>query len=227
VIYIDRGQLQQALLLYDKLLLLNPNDLELLASMANLYYNLREYQHVVLILNRMLSLAPQHPDALANLALAYEKLARRDEALDAFQRAIQTNPDDIDLVFLYARHQYNRGNFQEAIRLFDQVLQNRPNDFECLANISSSYLSMAKQERQKLQKAGEAMLALADIQRLRDAALTSYRQAIPYLERALKLRSDRPVLWRNLGVAYIAIGEKEKGTNAFLKAESLQAELVN
>jgi len=227
IVLVDYGDLEAALRMYNKLLSITPADLDLLGSAANLYYNLGEYNHVVLVLQKMLTIDPQHPDALANLAMAYDKLDQNEKANLAFQRAIEVNPEDTDLVFLYAVHRYNNNSFMIAIDLFKRVLKDRPGDVESLSNIGNCYLSLAKAKRGELQQAQQQQLSLQELQNIRDDALQNYANAIPYFEQAVSVRKENPVLWRNLSVAYLAIGDREKGSAAYLRSESLQRRMLN
>jgi Flp pilus assembly protein TadD len=49
-----------------------------------------------------------------------------------------------------------------------------------------------------------------------------YQQAIPYLEKALSIKDSDANVWNNLGVAYVNVGNTEKGQEAFDKAETLR-----
>ena len=49
-----------------------------------------------------------------------------------------------------------------------------------------------------------------------------HEKAVPYLEKAVKFRPEDPVLWNNLGVAYVNAGMEDKGKEAFDKSEALQ-----
>ena len=77
------------------------------------------------------------------------------------------------------------------------------------------------------QKAREKELSVYQVQRLRDTALRNYSDAIPFFERAVSIRSENAVVWKNLSLAYLAIGEKDKGSAAFQRAESLQGLPMN
>ena len=116
----------------------------------------------------------------------------------------------------------------EDIReLFKQVLRDRPRDFESLSNIGNCYLSLGRAKRLELQKARAKELSVHQVKTLRNTALRNYSEAIPFFERAVSIRSENPVVWKNLSVAYLVIGEKDKGSAAFQRAESLQGLPMN
>ncbi len=215
---------EKALAIYNKLLEKDPSNVDLLSSISNIYYTSERYQEAISLLKRMLEIEPGHRDALANLALSYDALGRQDEAAHAFEVAITANPQDVDLIFMFGEHHYKAGNFQRAIQLFEQVLVQHPEDFEATANLGNAYLSMAEYLRRELQSTismNPDSMAPVEIQQLKSGAIANYKQAIPYLEKALTIEPERANLWRNLGVAYVNSGQKKRGEEAFLKAEEL------
>lgn len=222
--YLNVDKTDKALLLYSKLLEKKPDDVDLLSSTGNLYYSQKQFDKVIPILKRILVLEPNHRDALANLALCYDSLGETEQAAHAYQKAIAVNPQDKDLVFLFGAHRYNRKQFPKAIQLFEQVLTMNPDDFESTSNIGNAYLSMAEELRLRLKESRNGSTAAEVVIRLKNEAIRNYKNAIPYLEKSLEMRPNHPTLWRNLGIAYINTGEKEKGEQAFLKAEELQVQ---
>jgi tetratricopeptide (TPR) repeat protein len=222
MVYINTGRLEEALVLYNQLYKENTDDLGILISIGNLYYNLKQYDMVIVALQRILEIDPQHPDALANLALTYHSLGRVEDADAAFQKAIVANPHDKDLTIIYGIHQYHMKRYEQAIELFERVLAVEPGNFECTSNIGNAYLSLAKSYRLQLHDAGERDVPADRIRQLRNLSLLNYKRAISYIERALSIQPNHAGLWRNLGVAYIATGDKSKGTRAFLKSEEVQ-----
>ncbi len=220
--YLSLDESDKALLLYLKLLKKRPNDTELLSSAGNLHYSRKEYDKVIPILKRVLAIEPGHRDALANLALSYDALGEQEKAAAAFKQAIAANPQDNDLVFLFAVHRYNHKQYSDAIQLFEHVLSANPDDFESVSNIGNAYLSIAESTRLRLQQSRNGAVTADEVIELKNQAVRNYKSAIPYLEKSLELEPNHPALWRNLGIALINTGEKEKGRRAFLKAEQLQ-----
>jgi tetratricopeptide (TPR) repeat protein len=223
IIYLNTGALDKSLAIYERLLEKTPNDLGLLLSLGNLYYSMKNYGLAVQFLKKVLEVDPDHRDALANLALSYDALNRTDEAFEAYQRAVEANPLDKDLIFLFGAYHYKHKNYQQAIQLFEQVLQLNPADFEALVNIGNAYLSLAENEKQKLKNLDSNNTHSPEqILQIKNRAILNYKKAIPYLERALELQPNHPNQWRNLAIAYINTGEKEKGEKALLKSEELK-----
>jgi len=224
IAYLNLSKPEKSLQIYTKLLSKHPSDLDLLSSTANLYYSQEDYTSVIPILKRILELEPHHRDALANLALSYDSLGETEQAYNAYLDAIKANPDDKDLVFLYGVHHYRQEKYEEAIKIFQQVLERDPSDLETVSNIGNAYLSIAEGVRKKLKSSRGNKVSVEDVQRLKQSAIVNYQNAIPYLEKSLAERPEQPMLWQNLGIAYINTGKREKGEKAFLKAEELRTQ---
>ncbi|MFQ5602273.1 MAG: tetratricopeptide repeat protein [bacterium] len=221
LIFLQTNQTDKALTVYKLLLQKSPKDLNLLISMGNLYYSQNKYPEAIIILEKVLTLEPDHRDALANLALSYDALGESEKSEKVYQRAVAANPLDRDLIFIYGVHLFKKNQFSRAIELFERVLELNSDDFSAISNIGNAYLGLAENLRKKLKQPAVQSKSPAEIRNIKDQAILNYSRAIPYLEKVLELRPDSPNLWRNLGVAYINIGEKEKGEEALIKSEQL------
>jgi len=225
--YVETNQAKKALLIYENLLKGSPNDLNLLMAAGNLFYNQKRFEDVIRVLKKVLEIEPDHRDALANLALSYDSMGKSAEAFTIYQQVVEANPRDKDLIFLWGVHYYNGNHFTKAIELFERVLELSPGEFESTSNIGNAYLSIAEDLRAKIKSSVKGPATAREIQQLKTEAILAYNKVIPYFEKALEMQPNHPVLWRNLGVAYINTGESEKGRQAFLKAEELELQSVS
>ncbi len=225
--YVETNQPKKALLIYENLLKESPNDLNMLMAAGNLFYKQKRYEDVVRVLKQVLEIEPDHRDALANLALSYDSMGKSAEAFTIYQKVVAANPLDKDLIFLLGVHQYNRNHFTKAIELFERVLELSPGEFESTSNIGNAYLSIAEDLRAKIKSSVKGPATAREIQQLKTEAILAYNKVIPYFEKALEMQPNHPLLWRNLGVAYINTGESEKGRQAFLKAQEWELRSVS
>jgi len=225
--YVETNQPKKALLIYENLLKKSPDDLNLLMAAGNLFYNQTRFEDVIRVLKKVLEIEPDHRDALANLALSYDSMGKADEAFTIYQQVVEANPRDKDLIFLLGVHYYNGNHFTKAIELFERVLELSPGEFESTSNIGNAYLSIAENLRAKIKSSVNGPATAREIQQLKTEAILTYSKVIPYFEKALEMKPNHPVLWRNLGVAYMNTGESEKGRQAFLKAEEWELKSVS
>jgi cytochrome c-type biogenesis protein CcmH/NrfG len=55
-----------------------------------------------------------------------------------------------------------------------------------------------------------------------DSYKQKYEQALPYLEKSVKLKSTEANVWELLGRVYTVLNMKDKATNAFNEADKLR-----
>ena len=77
----DRQDYQKAILYYDSLLKLDPNNSDLQFNIGNAYFKNREIPKSILHYERALKIDPKHDDAIYNLRLANEKTVDKIEAI--------------------------------------------------------------------------------------------------------------------------------------------------
>ncbi len=175
---------------------------------------------------KALEIDPEDKDAIANLALAYDFLGQRDEALATYTRALEKNPGDKDLLFNLARLHFLGGEYDKAVELFNRVLEASPDDYDANLQVGNAYLSMADEFRKKLVEKENAGQDITEDER--DQLMDFYKKAIPYLEKAVEIGENNENVtvssgvYNNLGIAYINVGEREKGELNFKKAEETQ-----
>ena len=221
----ESDRLEKALQIYNKLLRITPDKIDLLSSIGKIYYRQRKFNDAITILEKVLDKEPENNQALANLAIAYYSIGKSEKAKQAFKRAIQVNPLDKNLLYFYGVFRYKQSNYEQAIQLFERVLEIDSNNFDATSNIGNAYLSMGEQIRKKLASTEINSFTYTEIQKLKSQAVLNYAKAIPYFKKAIELQPNHPTLWRNLGVAYMNSGEKEKGENALLKSEEIQIQM--
>lgn len=218
--YIKTENLEGAIQAYEDLLKLKPEDNETIHSLANLYFQTKNFDRVVTLEQQALQNNPADVDAVSNLALAYDFLGEKDKAQAEYEKALANNPNDKDLLFNLARLHYLNGDYDKAVALFEKVIASNPDDHDANLSIGNAYLNMGDAMRKKMveKETNNQTVTLEEM----DALKNIYRQAIPYLEKALTMKPDNANAWNNLGVAYVNIGEAEKGKQAFDKSEELR-----
>jgi predicted O-linked N-acetylglucosamine transferase (SPINDLY family) len=87
------GRLQEAELLYRKILSRTPSNPDALHYLGVLAHQHGRYEEAVNYLEKSLAKAPDNGDALNNLGITLRCLTRHREALSCFKRAVALNPD--------------------------------------------------------------------------------------------------------------------------------------
>lgn len=220
--YRENDRRRDALQIFSELLQVYPEDVQLLLAVADVYLEENQLSEQVTYLRKIIDIEPDNRDALSKLAESLDVLNKSGEAEQIYRKAVTRFSHDRVLISRFGVHHFKKGNYEKAIELFQRVLELNPDDLEATSNVGSSYLSLAENLRRQLKKASNGSRRTADMQKMRDRALLNYKRSIPYLEKALELQPNLPKLWRNLGVAYIQTGEKQKGQEAFLKSDDLK-----
>ncbi len=210
---------------YEEVIRINPKDTETMADLGRLFIRAEQYEKTIEMMDKILAVDSLNVDAIAQKAMAYDYLGQSDKAFAAYEDALSKRPDDIDLLFNLGRLYFLKDDYEKAIENFKKVLEKNPDDFESNLNIGNAYLSLAqnvlKAEREmdskQLEKVPEAV-----IKAKKEKETEFFKQAIPFLEKAVEAKPDNSIVWYNLGVAYTNVGMKEKGEQAFEKAEALQ-----
>lgn len=156
-----RGQFDQALALYEKVLAASPDDVAALAGRAGILMDLERFEAALAAYDRLLALRPADVNILNLRGLALESLKRPEEALASYDKALAVAPSAVEA-------HYNRGNiladlarFEEALASYDKALALKPDVASILNNRG---------------------LVLEELKRY-DEALANY-------EKALKLKPD-------------------------------------
>lgn len=189
-------------------------------ALANTYFQLKNYDEVVKLESRAVELNPDDIDAVINLALAYDFLGQTEKAMSEYSKALEKNPDEKDLIFNLGRLYYMNDDYEKAIELFERAIKANPDDYDANLNVGNAYLSMGDNLRKTLvEKENEnQQVTQEELDQLKEL----YNKAIPYLEKAVEVKGDDPNVWNNLGVAYVNVGDADKGKECFDKAESLR-----
>jgi tetratricopeptide (TPR) repeat protein len=197
--YTKMGRDSMAIETYKKAIVIDSTDMELRTFMGILYYKAKKFEPCVstmaVVMVKANPKSKQYADALYYTAYSYDLLGKADEALGVYLKALEQSPNDLDLLFNLGRLHYMKSSYEKALEYFNKVLLTNPNDFEGNMNVGNCYLQLKK-----------------------------YQESLQYLEKAVEIKADNSQAWNNLAVAYINLGLKDKGKDAFDKAEALRKE---
>ncbi|MFZ5516749.1 MAG: tetratricopeptide repeat protein [Candidatus Zhuqueibacterota bacterium] len=224
-VQVQLNQTDAAMASYREVIKIDPKDVDAMTALANLNLMAKNFQEVIDLMDQVLAVDPTNVDAIAQKAMAYDYLGETDKAFAAYEEALASRPDDKDLIFNLGRLYFMKNEYTKAIDQFNKVIATTPDDFEANLNIGNAYLSMAEQVRKSLTDLDDKQLEKmpeAELKAKRDLTKKYFTDAIPYLEKAVSIKSDNAVVWNNLGVAYINAGMEDKGAEAFKKAEELK-----
>jgi len=223
--YAKLDSLKKAETFYKRALEIQPEDVHTLISLGTLYYKAKKYDDAIATFEKVLKIDASNKDAIYYIAVCYDLKGEPDKALEMYNEALKANPDEKDLYFNRGRLFYLREDYDNAIKDFKKVLAIDSTDFDAFCNLGKSYLFLGdrlfKQGNELEQKAGSANKA--KIKELKEKEIQFYRKSLEYLLKAAKIKPEDPNLWYDIGVAYVRMGEPEKGKEAFEKSDELKS----
>jgi tetratricopeptide (TPR) repeat protein len=166
----DRGQLQEAETLYQKVCQIDPGDTHAWVMRAVIKRKLGLPIEAEDHCRKALALNPHFAQAHHQLGAALECQGKRDQALSSYKKAIQLQPDFAEAHYFLANALRDAGALPEAVSNYRQAIEIQPDFVEALSNL------------------GAALTLLGDIP-----------EAVKVLNLAVTLRPNAPQILCNLG----------------------------
>lgn len=121
-----RGEFEKAAKAFDRLLLENPNDPDLLMGAATALTRLGRHEDALPLLIAILERNPRHAAARYASGITLTRLDRREEAIAAFTRLLETSPDHSGAKFNLAILLQSTGRNQAALTAWRKVTDDLP-----------------------------------------------------------------------------------------------------
>lgn len=154
---IDNKQ-ENAKIYFSKAELINPNNVEALLSLANLYSKNSDFCKAETRYKRVIEILPNSYDAHNNYAEMLQRSNRLPEALEEYRKAILINPKSAETSNNLAMILRDMGNFDEALGLLFNALAYRPEMEEISINITETLIMLSKINCEKSIKIAENWL---------------------------------------------------------------------
>jgi|GEM_PF-3313573 len=121
-----------AIIHYQKVAELTPNDPAVHNNLANVFYSLQNYDGAIQGYNKAILLKPYDPDYHYNLANAYSKKGLIKQAIEHYEEAIRIDPNYFDAYYNLARLYEKSHDINNAIRYYQEYVnrENRPGEAE-------------------------------------------------------------------------------------------------
>lgn len=169
-------------------------------------------------LERAVQLAPANAAFLSNLGAAYQKSLRPQQAVDALRRAIQAGAATPQVYSNLGLALRDAGRTDESLQAFDQALALKPDYATAHFNRANMLLQKGRvdeamagfQRAIELNPRDAGSLCLLGIAHFDRAEMTT---AIEYFDRALAVQPNYAEARRNRGMAWLALGDYQRGWN--------------
>jgi tetratricopeptide (TPR) repeat protein len=218
----ERGDIEQAIRLYEKLVKVQPDSIAARANLGAAFAHVGRYEDAVVQYKEALKRDPGNPGVMLNLALARYKQAAFDKAAAEFEQLRAKHPESQQSLYLLADCYLRLGRNHDAIALlrpfYDAGPEDRAVEFALgMALLRDGQISRAESMIDRVLKSGssaEADLLMGAAQLAAGDAQT----ATPTLHKALEADPSLPGGWSLYGRALLDSGEPEGARTALQKA---------
>ena len=186
------GDYRGAILAYDEVIRLTPNNSEALFYRGNAYSALGDKQAAIQDYNRAIKINPNYADAYNNRGNLRDALGDKQSAIQDYNQALKINPNYADAYNNRGILRAKLGDKQGAIQDYNQALKINPND-------AYAYLNR-----------GLTRYDLGDKQ----GAIDDFNQA-------LKINPNYAKAYYNRGNAYATLGDKFQARSDFQQAAKI------
>ena len=206
------GQLQQAELIYQQILQVNPENAEVLHLLGTIAHQIEKYDLSINLINQAIEIDPNQSSFFNNLGLTLQKRGRFEEAVQAYKQAIDLNSDSSESYYNLGITLNDQGKLEEAIQAYKNVLKINPNYLEACNSLGIAFKDLGRLEEsvQAYQDAirinsnhGPTHNNLGNV--LRDQG--KLEEAIQAYQQAIEINPKFPEAHHNLGTSLFLAGD--------------------
>lgn len=130
----QQGKLEQAEQIYQKLLVVNPINSDVLHLLGVIAYQRGQFQHAIDLISIAIEISPDFPDFFVNKGNALQELKLLDEAILCYEQAIALNPNYAEAYINMGAALKDLSRLQDAVKSFDKAILLRPDLAEAHSN---------------------------------------------------------------------------------------------
>jgi tetratricopeptide (TPR) repeat protein len=212
----QNNKLADARPLYEKSLLIEPNNFDCLYFLGLLYAQIGEFLRAVDLLSKAGQLHSHHAGTFSTLGFAQLELKQYLPAIDSFKRALHLQPDLIDAHYNLGNALQDIQHHLEAIKSYDEALRLEKNNPNIFFNKANSLRDLRDFEAaiQAYDRAIAIQLNFAEAYSNKAGCLVqigAYENAITVCRQALAINPDFATAHWNLAFCYLLLGDYENG----------------
>jgi len=223
----DKGQADQAIVLFQKSLAIQPNNAETHNNLGAALDKKGQLDEAVLQFQNAVALRPDFAEAHRNLGDILLRKGQVDEALLQFEKAVTLRPDIAKAHRNLGDALLGKGRMDEAIVQFEEALKLDPAENKARYDLGIALLQKGQLDDALLQFQQEAALRpdFAETQNNLGYCLFQkgrLEEAVTHLRKALEIRPDYAEAHYNLGNALLQKGQADEAIVQFQKMLALQ-----
>ena len=196
---------------------------EIVKNIALIYVTQGETEKA---LGAMADARAENPDDLGLLlseANVYLKMGNKEKFKSLMEEAITKDPNNAELLYNLGVLAAEGGNNEESIKYYQRAIEIDPTYVDAYNNLAVQILAGEASLVEEMNGLGTSSADNKKYEELKEERAQLYRDAIPYLEKALDLKSTNADAARTLMNIYSALGETEKFKAMKLRLEEIEA----
>ncbi len=224
--HIGRGEIEEAIELYKRIVVAAPKDAESQLQLATLYSDTKQYEKAAQVYSKLLEADPNNIEYQDKLVYSTQAAGKYNEALDIAQAYIKAYPKIGVHYVRLAKLYETAGDETEAIKNYKQATTFGFDDKEIYLKLAEHYFlneDLAAAEN-ALKNALRNSTSHWDRQEIDRQLIKLYRSQGNLEEMLLKAEADGTisfVMQKELARLLLNTGEVEKGIDAFKKAHEM------
>jgi tetratricopeptide (TPR) repeat protein len=195
---------------------LNYQDKNLCLYLANGYAGIKRYNEAVDCYKKGMEMYPGEKSAyLKKLAYLYYNTKKYNEAINTIDEALTLLPDNTKLLYMKGNALGKLNDYDKAIEIYKKIQELEPGNTKVTGKIGVMYFKKTDAAYKKEVKRYEKLknpdrVAYSKYRKNIENISTGFKDAIPYLVKALQTKPDDKLLLNCLMVSYSRLGMKEK-----------------
>jgi tetratricopeptide (TPR) repeat protein len=240
-----RGNLDDALDRYLRVLQLDPQNTRLAVRLGQIYISKRDFTNAVDVLQTSLQTVPNNPEVLYWLAFSYQADNRDDKAATAFHQALKADPNNLNALGGLLDIDMQKDALPDVNKLLEHAFRHKSESSAYWMRLGDMYVLISKQKptwaakinHKRIQDCYEKALALAPddadvVMRVADAYADNgdFAEAAKAYAKLLAEQPDTPQIRERLALNYIRADQKEKAAAVLediIKREPLHYGIYN
>ena len=172
---------------------------------------------------RAYQIDPNNSDNIRNLIDCYERSKQEAKALAVTSDAVKKDPNNKVFRYAYGAFLLKQEKYKESIDEFEAALKIDPSYSDAEYNLGVAYLNWGVSMKEEADKKYEADRKANKGKDVKEdmSYKDKFKLAVPYLEKAVVMRQDDPLLWQTLAKVYANLSMTDKARAAFEKFDKL------
>ena len=219
----QKGEIERAEQICQKLLAVNPINSEVLHLLGVIAYQRGHFQRAIDLISIAIEISPDIPDFFVNKGNALQELKLLDEAISCYEQAIALNPNYAEAYINMGAALKDLSRLQDAVKSFDKAILLRPDLAEAHSNrgIALKGLNDFQSAIASYDKAIAINPNYAEAYYNRGISLQELKQleaAVESYDRAISLNPAYAEAYANRGAAYKDLKKIEAAIDSLDKA---------